>query len=86
MNVDIILIYSAYYVIGIPLGIYLGFKHNMGLAGLWIGMAVALAYGGVVGVWLCLRTDWQEEVQKVRERAEKEGRGAISAVPAEEDD
>jgi len=76
---------SAYYVIGIPLGIYLGFKHNMGLVGLWIGMSAALAYGGVVGVCLCLRTDWQEEVQKVRKRAEKEGRGAVSAVPVEDD-
>ena len=54
----------------------------MGLFGLWIGITIALVYGGLVGVWLCLRTNWDHEVDKVRERIEKERR--LGAFPSEE--
>ncbi|KIJ50987.1 hypothetical protein M422DRAFT_158838, partial [Sphaerobolus stellatus SS14] len=65
---------SAYYIIGIPLALVLAFYFEQGLFGLWVGITIALLYGGVVGVWLCLRTDWAHEVDKVRERIEKERR------------
>ncbi|GJJ08326.1 hypothetical protein Clacol_002537 [Clathrus columnatus] len=63
---------SAYYVIGIPLALYLTFKLGMGLIGLWLGLTVALVYCAVLGVWIALRTDWNLEVQKVKDRAERE--------------
>ena len=59
---------SAYYVIGIPFGIWLAFKHDFALHGLWIGLSVSLTYAAAAGVWLCLRTDWDRQVQKVRNR------------------
>ncbi|THV07085.1 MATE efflux family protein [Dendrothele bispora CBS 962.96] len=59
---------SAYYVIGIPLGIALAFKWGMGLTGLWIGLTVSLVYCAVAGTGVCVRTDWEREVGKVRER------------------
>lgn len=40
----------------------------MHLIGLWIGLTVALVYAAAVGVLLCLRTDWQHEVDKVMSR------------------
>jgi len=55
---------SAYYVIGIPFGIWLAFKENMGLHGLWLGLTVSLIYCAVVGTILCLRADWDRQVQK----------------------
>ncbi|KAF9029825.1 MATE efflux family protein [Hymenopellis radicata] len=63
---------SAYYIIGIPLGILLTFKAHMGLHGLWLGLTVSLVYCAVFGSLLCLRTDWQHEVDKVMARLEEE--------------
>ena len=40
----------------------------MGLHGLWIGLTVSLVYCATAGVWICLRTDWAREVEKVRMR------------------
>ena len=78
--------YSAYYIIGIPLGLHLAFTHHLGLVGLWVGLACALIYAAIVGVWLCLRTDWDKEVQKVRDRVEKERQlGKLLAGQIEQD-
>ncbi|KAL1941520.1 hypothetical protein VTO73DRAFT_6959 [Trametes versicolor] len=59
---------SAYYVVGIPFGIWLAFWKGMDLHGLWIGLTVSLVYCAAVGVWLCLQTDWNRQVEKVRIR------------------
>jgi MATE family, multidrug and toxin extrusion protein len=59
-------------MIGIPLGLYLAFTRDMKIIGLWVGLTVALVYCAVVGVWLCVRADWDAEVQKVRNRVERE--------------
>lgn len=40
----------------------------MELKGLWIGLTLALVYCAAVGVYLCLITDWQKEVEKVAVR------------------
>ncbi len=44
----------------------------MGLHGLWLGLTVSLVYCAVFGSLLCLRTDWQHEVDKVMARLEEE--------------
>ncbi|TFY73399.1 hypothetical protein EWM64_g10613, partial [Hericium alpestre] len=54
---------SAYYVIGIPFGLWLTFKKDMGLHGLWIGLTVSLVYCAVFASYLCLKTDWEREDQ-----------------------
>ncbi|KAI0064869.1 MATE efflux family protein [Artomyces pyxidatus] len=66
---------SAYYVIGIPFGIWLAFSRKMGLHGLWIGLTVSLVYGSVVGIYLALVTDWNREVKKVIARLEADKQG-----------
>jgi MATE family multidrug resistance protein len=53
---------------GLPIGLWLAFRRNMGLHGLWYGLTVSLIYGATVGVWLALKTDWNREVQKVQKR------------------
>jgi len=71
---------SAYYIIGIPFGIWLAFKCDMQLSGLWIGLTVSLVYCATGGVWLCLRTDWKKEVRKIMDRIEAENKLGRSDV------
>lgn len=54
---------TAYYVLGIPLGLFLTFVHGRGLGGLWEALTVALVYASAVGVWIGVRgVDWKAEV------------------------
>jgi MATE family multidrug resistance protein len=39
-----ITVFFGYWVIGIPLGVYLTFHQKIGVQGLWVGLAVALAF------------------------------------------
>ncbi|KAI9510175.1 MATE efflux family protein [Russula earlei] len=61
---------SAYYMLGIPVGLWLAFRRNMGLHGLWYGLTLSLIYCATAGVWIALKTDWNREVEKVRKRLE----------------
>ena len=60
---------SAYYVLGIPLGLYLTFICGRGLGGLWEGLTLALVYTSGVGIWISVRrVDWEKEVTTARGR------------------
>ena len=65
-------IISSYYILGIPMGIYLAFKHDMKLWGLWIGLTIALVSTSGIGGLIVLRADWDREVKKVMDRLESE--------------
>ena len=56
--------------VGIPFGLWLAFRQNMGLHGLWYGLTVSLIYCSVVGVMMALRADWNKESEKVQKRLE----------------
>ncbi|KAF9059686.1 mate-domain-containing protein [Rhodocollybia butyracea] len=53
------------------------------LRGLWVGLTVSLVYCSVFGTVLCLLTDWQHEVEKVRARVEAEERHDHRENPSE---
>jgi multidrug resistance protein, MATE family len=63
---------SAYYVLGVPLGLYLTFTWHLGIHGLWIGLTFSLVYCSALGSWVCWRTDWGKEVVKVIQRLKEE--------------
>ncbi|KAG5638933.1 hypothetical protein H0H81_008702 [Sphagnurus paluster] len=69
---------SAYYGVGLPIGVWLAFRWNLGLHGLWTGLAVALIYCSSIATAICLKADWNHEVMKVEQRiaAEEQLRGA----------
>ncbi|THU97692.1 MATE efflux family protein [Dendrothele bispora CBS 962.96] len=67
--------FVAYYVIALPLGIGLAFRHGKGLQGLWIGQVVGLTVVGLseyAVVWL--GTDWEREVEKGVQRNAEEAK------------
>jgi MATE family multidrug resistance protein len=51
----------AYWIIGLPLGWYLGFPRHLGALGIWIGLAISLM---VMGSGLVLV--WREKARKLR--------------------
>jgi multidrug resistance protein, MATE family len=61
---------------GLPLGIWLTFKRDFGLHGLWIGLSISLTYAAVLGVYLCLRTNWDREVEKAADRLAADSKDA----------
>ncbi|KAG9315273.1 MATE efflux family protein [Chiua virens] len=67
---------GAYYVIGIPLGLYLAFSCKRSLGGLWEGLTVALVYTSAVGVWIGVRgVNWEAEVAKAQGRVGGKSKG-----------
>ncbi|KAG6919085.1 hypothetical protein DXG01_009338 [Tephrocybe rancida] len=70
---------SAYYVFGLPFGVWLAFNWHWQLQGLWLGVTIALLYCSIVGTTICIKTDWQQEVERAKARIEKEDRPLIGA-------
>ncbi|RKP10297.1 mate-domain-containing protein [Thamnocephalis sphaerospora] len=58
----------SYYFISLPLGLYLTFSLDMGLAGLWWGLCLALFIVAIGEVRVIMRADWQEEVERCATR------------------
>ncbi|KAI5994534.1 MATE efflux family protein [Pisolithus marmoratus] len=48
-----------------PLALWLTFKRDFGLFGLWWGLNLAMIFATSIGLYLCLTTDWDKEVEKV---------------------
>ncbi|CAL9013272.1 unnamed protein product [Prunus brigantina] len=62
---------TCYYVIGLPIGCVLGFKANMGVAGIWWGMIIGVFLQTVTLIILTARTNWDAEVEKAADRLKK---------------
>jgi MATE family multidrug resistance protein len=62
----------SYYVIALPLGIYLAFRHDYGLAGLWIGQCFALFLVAILEWGIIAVRDYEKEVKKCFERIRNE--------------
>jgi MATE family multidrug resistance protein len=53
--------FAAYWLIGLPLGIYLCFRQHWGALGLWVGLSVALILIGIL-----LLQFWQKKSRQLR--------------------
>lgn len=65
-----IVVICAYYLAGIPLGLYLAFRQNLMLLGLWLGLSLSLLTTTGFILTLIPRLDWETEAKKARERLE----------------
>ncbi|XP_077247628.1 protein DETOXIFICATION 20-like [Tasmannia lanceolata] len=59
---------GCYYVIGMPLGILLGYLTSLQVKGIWIGMMLGIAAQTLVLICITGRTDWSIQVQKASAR------------------
>ncbi|KAJ1988345.1 ethionine resistance protein [Dimargaris cristalligena] len=58
----------AYYVLAIPAGLFLGFRMEYGVYGIWAGLCIGIFSVCFGQFYFYLRTDWEEEVAKCRKR------------------
>lgn len=70
---------TCYYIIGLPLGLWLTFAEeaHLGLIGIWLGLSCALGYASVVSFMLVWRADWTRAVERVRERLGLGAKGEV---------
>ncbi|KAF5763433.1 putative multi antimicrobial extrusion protein [Helianthus annuus] len=62
---------GCYYIVGIPLGLLLGFHFNFGVKGIWSGMIGGTGMQTFILLWSTFRTDWNKEVEKTNKRLDK---------------
>ncbi|RQO99102.1 hypothetical protein POPTR_013G069400v4 [Populus trichocarpa] len=59
---------GSYYVIGLPVGILLGYVAHLQVTGLWIGLLSGVGVQTLLLSYLTWRIDWNEQVNKASER------------------
>ncbi|KAJ6318930.1 hypothetical protein OIU76_014309 [Salix suchowensis] len=64
---------GCYYIFGIPLGLILGYKLQMGVQGIWIGMLTGTVVQTGVLFWMIGKTNWSKEASAADERIRKWG-------------
>ncbi|KAI3886623.1 hypothetical protein MKX03_031144 [Papaver bracteatum] len=62
----------SYYLIGLPIGIFMGFKLDWGLEGLWIGMQIGMGIQTIVLIIMFCRANWDKEVQLSKDRVSED--------------
>ncbi|XP_052147228.1 protein DETOXIFICATION 40 isoform X2 [Oryza sativa Japonica Group] len=62
---------GCYYIVGVPLGVLLGFVFKLGVKGIWGGMLGGTCMQTAILVWVTLRTDWNNEVEEAQKRLNK---------------
>ncbi|XP_021282156.1 protein DETOXIFICATION 24-like [Herrania umbratica] len=61
----------SYYIVGVPLGVVLGYIAHLELKGLWIGMIIGVVIQTTVLGYITWRTNWEEQVKRASERLNK---------------
>lgn len=59
---------ACYYVVGIPVGVLLGFYFKLGVKGIWSGMIGGTIIQTLILLWVTYRTDWRKEVETAARR------------------
>lgn len=62
---------GSYYIIGVPLGVVLGYAANLEVQGIWIGMIIGVVIQSAILGFVTARTNWEEQVNKASERLNK---------------
>ncbi|KAH7520481.1 hypothetical protein FEM48_Zijuj08G0148400 [Ziziphus jujuba var. spinosa] len=55
---------GCYYLIGVPIGYFMGWIFNQGVMGIWAGMIGGTAIQTLVLIFITVRCDWDKEAEK----------------------
>lgn len=58
---------GSFYLVGMPVAIFMGFVAKMGFAGLWLGLLAAQGTCALLMIYVLCTTDWMVQVQRARE-------------------
>uniref|UniRef100_A0A5B6YMN6 Putative multidrug and toxic extrusion transporter n=2 Tax=Davidia involucrata TaxID=16924 RepID=A0A5B6YMN6_DAVIN len=64
---------ACYYVFGVPLGLVMGYKLNMGVMGIWCGMLTGTVVQTIVLFVIIYRTNWNKEASIAGHRIKQWG-------------
>ncbi|PWA58837.1 multi antimicrobial extrusion protein [Artemisia annua] len=59
---------GSYFIVGIPLGLLLGFKYDMGVKGIWYGMVLGMCTLCFLLLYMLSRTNWNHEAKAAEDR------------------
>ncbi|KAB2018897.1 hypothetical protein ERO13_D08G237800v2 [Gossypium hirsutum] len=62
---------ASYYLIGIPIGVVLGYVFNMEVKGVWVGMLLGIFVQALVLIIIIWKTDWDKQVLLAQSRVNK---------------
>ncbi|TYI71016.1 hypothetical protein E1A91_D08G264500v1 [Gossypium mustelinum] len=62
---------ASYYLIGIPIGVVLGYVFNMEVKGVWVGMLLGIFVQALVLIIIIWKTDWNKQVLLAQSRVNK---------------
>ncbi|CAI9093004.1 OLC1v1028399C1 [Oldenlandia corymbosa var. corymbosa] len=74
---------GCYFLLGVPCGILMCYKFNMGVKGIWYGMVIGLCLQTCLIFWVVCITNWRKEAQVAEERLKQWG-GEMDAQLDEE--
>ncbi|KAF3431206.1 hypothetical protein FNV43_RR25936 [Rhamnella rubrinervis] len=64
---------GCYYLVGVPLGLTMGYALNFGVSGIWYGMMFGTVLQTCVLFWMVYRTNWHKEASIAEDRIRKWG-------------
>lgn len=70
---------GCYYIVGVPLGILLGYKFNLGAKGIWSGMISGTLLQTLILLFITWRTDWNREASEAEDRIKVWG-GSVAPI------
>ncbi|XP_076935223.1 protein DETOXIFICATION 29-like [Bidens hawaiensis] len=76
---------ASYFIVGIPLGLLLGFKFNMGVKGIWYGMVVGTSMQCCLLLMMVARTNWNNEANIAGDRIQNWGGDTRGKVDEEKE-
>ncbi|XP_047938934.1 protein DETOXIFICATION 21-like [Salvia hispanica] len=59
---------ASYYLIGLPLGVILGYVFKLQVEGVWVGIIMGTAVQTAILVWMTCITDWDRQISLAQKR------------------